>query len=556
MASREPAMHCVDCGETHYRRAALQPSPFHSLMAQEKMPNASETTAIRDFIRDIDAEMAWREETIKRLRCEVAELRRRSDHHKAIIAPIRRIPPETMAEIFLQLTAMEKTLKETPKEINEEFPYLFNSCYRVRPLIHKAPLLFCEISRTWRAIALSIPMLWNSLSLSSRDQKLVTGALLCDTWLKRSGSLPLSIRLYPRPYPYSLGRQDSDDLVKTILPFAARWQALEVDGLSASSHTLLRHIFSDPVPILETLSVSYGQQIATWEGVRVDAPKLRRLHLKRIGGAGIITQREQATFPWSQLTHIDLGDCSSDDCLQILHQASAALECRFNVTRSFSPQAHHPSIVLSELHALRIHVDNHATLGPWWSHLTCPALSTLVVDSDTLSQALPSFITRTGKTIEDFSLVRSGLDDDHFMACLADMPLLRRLKVSDAELGRLMTNEVWESFTWAAGRDSTPPLIPKLESLDVTGGMHCNHKYIVRMLKSRLRRTAPELKVVKLSLWRNLSSSAYSKLSAFGELGLKMTIEHLEFRYDDENGSEASDTEDGTGGESGELQGL
>ncbi|KAF7359292.1 hypothetical protein MSAN_01271600 [Mycena sanguinolenta] len=566
MASREPfkqpATHCIDCGEMHPRRAELQPSPFHSLMVEEKMPNASETAAIRDFIVDIDAEMAWREEAIKRLRCEVVELRRRSDHHKAIIAPIRRLPPETMAEIFLQLTAMEKTLKATPKQINElTMTYSPDIHYMVRPVVHRAPLIFCEISRKWRAIALSIPRLWNSLSIRCKDKKTSTSTWLCEMWLKRSGSLPLTIRLYPRPYKFpSFDRpfEDSEDVVKTILPFAARWGSLDLDNLPASSLSPLCHTLSEPMPMLETLSVCHGWQSAItesapWEGVRVDAPKLRRLYFDKIGGARIITQREQATFPWSQLTHIDLGDCSADDCLQILSQASAAVECRFDITWSFSPEAHHPSILLPELQTLQIHVHDNVSLGPWWNYLTCPALATLFVGSDPLPQSLPAFITRNGKTIEDFTLVNPGLDDDEFMAYLADMPLLRRLKVSDAGQGRLITNEFWESLTWATAGDLIP-LIPKLESLDITGGVDCSHKYIVRMLKSRLRRAAPELKFVKLSFWRNLSSSVYSKLLAFGEFGLKMTVDHLEFLYDREVGSEASDTEDEAGGDSGELE--
>ncbi|KAJ6468445.1 hypothetical protein C8R45DRAFT_471711 [Mycena sanguinolenta] len=348
MASRETAMHCVDCDETHPQRADLQSSPFHSLLAQEKMPNASETAAVRDFILDIDAEIACREETINRLYCEEAELRRRSDHHKAIIAPIRRLPPETIAEIFLQLTAMEETLKENARRPNEF------SHYMVRPLVHRAPLLLCEISRKWRAIALSIPRLWNSLFLRCKDKTKPTGMLLCEMWLERSGALSLSIRLYPREYRFPrLGRfssrpfEDSEDLVKTILPFAARWHSLDLDGLPASSHNLLRRVLSEPVPILETLSIGLGWQpavekSASWEGVRVDAPKLRRLYFDRVSGARIITQHEQATFPWSQLTHIDLGDCSADDCLHILQQASGAVHCRFYVTKPFSPQAHHP----------------------------------------------------------------------------------------------------------------------------------------------------------------------------------------------------------------------
>ncbi|KAJ7118726.1 hypothetical protein C8R44DRAFT_546078, partial [Mycena epipterygia] len=106
-------------------------------------PSVSETAAIQDFIRNTDAEIGSKERNIVALQasidqlvCEVAELRRCSDQHKAIIAPIRRVPHEVMAEIFMQLA-----------EIEEE-----NG--------RQAPLIFGEISREWRTIALSLPRLW------------------------------------------------------------------------------------------------------------------------------------------------------------------------------------------------------------------------------------------------------------------------------------------------------------------------------------------------------------------------------------------------------------
>ncbi|KAJ7261295.1 hypothetical protein B0H12DRAFT_1106143 [Mycena haematopus] len=557
--SKQPVMHCADCGETHPRRDDLNPSPFHSLSVQERMPDASETAAIRDFIEDTDTEMTWREEAIRRLQCEIAELRRHSEHHKAIIAPIRRIPPEILAEIFLQLTSIEEntttakdTTNFTPKPRNE-LPYWINQNYMMqRPLVHRAPLLFCEISRKWRAIALSVPRLWNSLSLQCRAKKLTTSVPLCEMWLKRSGSLPLSIRLYPRRYGFvHRPFEDSEDLVNTILPFAARWRFLDLDGLRAPSYNALRCVFSNSVPILEALSVCHGMQ-----EYASTLRKLCRLYFDKVGAANIVTQQEQATFPWSQLTHIDVGDCSVDDCLQILNQASAAIDCRFAITRP-SQQAHHASILLSELRILKIQVvsDSSAiSLDPWWSCLTCTALSTLFVSSD-ISQGLPSFIMRSGKTIEDFTLTISGLDDDQFMSCLAKMPFLRRLKVSETGTHWQFANQVWESLTWAAATDSPPPLIPKLESLELTGGVYSSHKDIVRMLKSRLGRpdcAVPELKVVTLSFWRNLSESAYQKLLAFQELGVKMAIDSGV--DDDEAGSEASDTEEETGSDSDESE--
>jgi hypothetical protein len=108
------------------------------------MPTASETAAIRHFVREADAEIARREHAIDRLHCELAELRRRSELHKAIIAPIRRVPPEIMAEIFLQLAAIEARVRS--KHWLDYYKYndrrLFEHEYTSRPFPNRAPLIF------------------------------------------------------------------------------------------------------------------------------------------------------------------------------------------------------------------------------------------------------------------------------------------------------------------------------------------------------------------------------------------------------------------------------
>ncbi|KAF7353636.1 F-box domain-containing protein [Mycena venus] len=311
---------CVDCGKTHPPRAALNRSPFDSLLSRQNFPNASESAAIRDFLQDTDAEIASRERTIDRLLCEVAELRRRSDYHKAVIAPIRRVPPEVMAEIFLHLTAIEAKAGSDWRQCAQE-ERLFRQEYMVRPIVHKAPLVFCEISRKWRCIAISTPSLWYSLSLRCGNKKTPTGNSLCEMWLQRSGSLPLSIRLYPQPSRFWERRKiidDSEDIMKTILSVAKRWRFLDLDGLPASSYNVLRGHLPDSVPMLETLFVRHRQRppfaeiarLTPWAGL-CGAPKLLRLYIDTICEANIMGQGEQSTFSWSRLTHINGGTAQS-----------------------------------------------------------------------------------------------------------------------------------------------------------------------------------------------------------------------------------------------------
>jgi len=532
--SEQPATQCIDCGKTHPpRRAALIPSPFQSIVAQEIFPTASETAAIRDFAQETDAEIAWRELAIDRLLCEVAELRRRSEQHKGIIAPIRRVPPEIMAEIFLQLASIEE--EEGSDSWNEE--KLFEKEYIVGPFLHRAPLIFGEVSRTWRAIALSMPSLWSSISLECNNNKIAANISLCDMWLKRSGSLPLSIHFYRDRIFSSWGEvvtqknvDHCEDLIEIVLPYANRWRFLDLENLPVSFYDVLHDRLPHYLPMLETLSVSHDSRAESWPTAQSTpwaiAPMLRHLYLDDIY-AGNITIGEHSTFPWSQLTHIDVGDCSTYDCLQILSHASTAIACRFVLRRWSSLQ--HPPVSHSGLETLKIVADDNVPL--LWSYLTCPLLSTLRIDTENpgpSSESLPSFITRSGKTIENLRMEGSSMDDIQFMACLTDLPRLQHLHVSQHGYGTQFTNQVWESLTWRL--NSPSPLVPDLESLSLVGARDSSHEYIVRMLKSRVQTAdspadfSPKLKFLTLSTWESISASAYNRLIAFGRLGLEITV--------------------------------
>ncbi|KAJ7739646.1 hypothetical protein DFH07DRAFT_707424, partial [Mycena maculata] len=94
-----------------------------------------------------------------------------------------------------------------------------------------APLVFGEICRHWRAIALSLPCLWNSISLDcTRLSKIQRNIVLCGMWFKRSGSLPLSIRLHRQPQNYVLESIEwcCSSLIRSILPYANRWRFVDL----------------------------------------------------------------------------------------------------------------------------------------------------------------------------------------------------------------------------------------------------------------------------------------------------------------------------------------
>jgi hypothetical protein len=193
------------------------------------------------------------------------------------------------------------------------------------------------------------------------------------------------------------------------------------------------------------------------------------------------------------------------------------------------------------LQTLKIEV--YADLHLLWNRLTCSQLSILEIETRqveplTPQGGLPSFIARSGATIQNFTLSGPTLNDTEFTACLSGMPQLRHLDVAEFSSSQF-TNEVWESLTWRP--DSPSPLIPDLESLHFVGGNNCSHKAVAQMLKSRVRSDKPSLKKVYLAFFRNASDSVWERFIAFQKLGLNITLD-MTFAESDE-GSEISDAE-------------
>ncbi|KAJ7796888.1 hypothetical protein B0H14DRAFT_3157794 [Mycena olivaceomarginata] len=266
MFSEQPVM--CDCT----RRPRSIAVPIHYC---PKIPTPTAVIRdLRDLSSDTDSEIAWREPAVDPLLCELVKLRRRAEY----ISPIRRVPPEIMAEIFLHLTAIDLILGTWDHGDEELFE--MERKHKVEPVPHRTPLIFGEVSR----------------------------------------ALPLSIRFYRVPSSDAVPREVLDhyqNLLWNILPYAGRWRLLDLKDLAACSYHVLHAVLPNSVPMLETLSA----------GLRT-SPKLRRVHFDTIGGATIVIGGEWSTFPWSQLTHIHVGQCSAHDCFQILSGAWTAVACR------------------------------------------------------------------------------------------------------------------------------------------------------------------------------------------------------------------------------------
>lgn len=481
--------------------------------------------------------------------------------HISQVASIRRIPPELLGEIFIHAVDLEaRTAYSSDSEsyYGSERIGGGENYHIISPRPHRPPLIFAEICSEWRVIALSTPHLWNSMSLKVTGSKMQANILLCETWMKRSGSLPISIRLYRKP---GSSPRSTKKLIGTILPHAHRWRWLELD-VPALSYHILGDIPPGSIPNLEYLSINHdnpeleqaliGSSRNPWAAFQ-NAPKLNDLYFDCIGAALISTSAERPTFPWSQLIHIDVGDCSLDDCLQILAQASTAIFCIFHVTRHSPSLQFHASFIHPRLRTLKI--DSFIDIQLFWTAVTCSALSTLSLELHGRgevggAQDLAQFLARCGGTIEDLTLSQSSLNETQFITCLRDMPRLRRLDIYEDHDSATFTDRVAEALTLAPVfvDEPSPPLIPKLVSLSLSGGWFCSDAYLTRMLESRIpgqdeHRQEP-LEHLFLYICRKMSRSVTNRLISFRKQGVAVDL-----CIDCDS---MSDSDHGTGSEEGE----
>lgn len=285
--------HISSSGDLHWD-INLNKSPFSNVFDTNYTPSTEEIQQLKALL----AELARLDSEITNLSRKRDCLKRYVDAHRALLSPIRRLPTETLSEIFVRCLPEDR--------------------YASRD-ITDAPLLLTTISREWRRTAIATPALWNSLHIfipSHLTLKAVEGKTAGSTlWLERSRSLPISISLY-LDMVRSMGRGSGSvyrrALVDIIIPkFSSRVKELKFIGPSEEI-AYLDSLSSCYFPILNALHI---QTIGSYE-YNPPAPKflfsslVRRMpclnNLGINGFAVFSVYYIQLEIDWDKLTQLTL----------------------------------------------------------------------------------------------------------------------------------------------------------------------------------------------------------------------------------------------------------
>ncbi|KAF9265582.1 hypothetical protein L218DRAFT_860135, partial [Marasmius fiardii PR-910] len=282
-------------------------SPFTRMLRTNRAPDKDEIQKIVSLLHEpqqkldvLVGQIAQLEETLSKLKAERDSLQNFIDEHRALLAPFRRLPVDVVREIFLQCLG----------------PYPYRSTKH-------APLLFTTICKYWRQIALETPRLWCSIHLYipcipiypvaggqhpgevEEFCNLVKGRMAgAERWIKRSGSVPLTISLAfqtgsPPRHPDHLKALQS--IIETFIPYSSRWKELHIWNASAGVLVPLGMLKPDEVPKLESLEIVQGVEINTLRSL-LQAPSLRKLCVVPSARPPL----SELPVRWNQITEIHI----------------------------------------------------------------------------------------------------------------------------------------------------------------------------------------------------------------------------------------------------------
>jgi len=326
--------------------------------------------------------------------------------HEALASPAYRLlPPELLGEIFLW--CHPQTNYVTPSS---------NDC----------PLILTRVCRQWRAVALSTPRLWASLTVSLFKASM-SGGDLYKCWLEKARSVPLSIRVVH-------DMENAEPLLSTIewlQPFLSQcfdlcWYGPPVQGLLDNSVQSLSRL-----------------QVTSHKGnlpvsIRSPTPQLRSAVLRSMNHD--LQSLHSIDIPWHQLLDlkIQFALVSSATFLQVIslctqvRRVDVSCICA-NVSPQNDLQSFPPtSVVNHSIHRLVVKVLR-AGLGALFAALTLPALEELVIcfcfpERDPWPhEEFASFVIRSKCPLKRLTIHRNKGAESHLAEYLKLLPGLKTL---------------------------------------------------------------------------------------------------------------------------------
>ncbi|KAJ6554985.1 hypothetical protein DFH09DRAFT_1166054 [Mycena vulgaris] len=456
-------------------------------------------------ISALSAELTRYDEEIGRLKEQLLQLERdhavlQADHDdcQSLFAPIRRLPAETLADIFAAcLSESTPAVDVFDTYDNYEAPY-FEGCMA---RLAQAPLLdLSQVCVRWHGIAMSTPALWSTIQLNAiiwnEPGHHETVLRLLQVTLERGADSPLTLILEnlhfiaPCVPVFELLAQHSGRWWNTtfVCPsrdlshFSAvngrlpRLQTLQIQTWSVEGPLIDMHMF-EVAPLLTTIRFSSDDPT---DLVRLPLEQLRELHWQYIPLDG-----QEYTVDTRCMARL-----APDTRFTLWDQDVSALEEFLG------------GLTLPCLEELEMMTEQYPHKPIPWPRTAFPALG-----------ARSSFSTQ----LRSLQLYHVLITEADLLDCLASLLSLERLAISDKPLASadesLITNTLLAALTHS-------PLVPRLRSLRCRSRLQFDDHVYLEFVLSRLQAGRPFESEIEwlFGYFRELDPAVVARLYAMTDL--------------------------------------
>jgi hypothetical protein len=437
--------------------------------------------------------------------------------------PINRLPQDVLAEVFVQCL---------PKfELGSSIEGLSTE--------DVAPLLLCSVCSSWRELALSLPRLWQRLSLRFSNTIPMSGSkteeviALIHGWIKRSGVLPLTLGLRVRVVVYDdslVFRAMVEAVLGAFAQYASRWEHFHfTDDISVTLPE-----FGD-MPLLRSFSLRGDYEIAK---LQISSwPMLTALSWPLHP-----TTSSSPSPPWHQLTHLTLGHfMTARETLLVIQSCPKLTELEIESYDDEGDFQDQPlrglSVVNNCLRKLDLSVGE--SCAQLLKRLTLPALADITLNFDScvprVHRELLRFFTRSKCKLDRLHLMDSEFDDEMLLKCLEhdSCASITDLSIANIFDDPMVTDPVLLSLMDVPSPDNNM-LLPNLAHLEFHMCLGGSSGMLGMMLASRciLWDDEDQLKTVKI-VCQSLPELDIALMALAEAHGLNVTFDIIPPDHDD-----------------------
>lgn len=347
----------------------------------------------------------------------------RSTNAQGSPSPLTFLPIEVWVKIFLLCLPSRETLDEP-----------FDNPRTFEPA---APLLLCQICRSWRRLATSLPDLWCFLRVVVSLGRAHPAPHTVNMWLKNSGRLLLYLSIYQVNNSYSNG-YETYKVLELFIMHVARWKEIQFDLAGPPPRCLLPIIKNKTLPLEKFhLNTTGNESVVKTQGLFEiflhHVPKLTELVVCTIPQD--LWREEHGMIPWAQLTSLCVDNVPSvavtllmlDKCRNLRH------------LKVLIPFGENSTLLTSQITNMALHTLNIRAkcddITAFAQTVVLPALASLQIDTSWQpgsaayrwpQTALSTLLERSGAYLHKLRISHWRITEGDLLALL-DHPAVQSL---------------------------------------------------------------------------------------------------------------------------------